>query len=194
MTLARKERIEQIATTLLAALAPTLGNSDIAWAEARRNVAIQAKFLSEQIDALPATEPDDEVSQAKRILGVRPDAPLVGSLLNFVHQRTKDAMLAREANRAKAPSRVPDTTTPLRNGDKVKVIGLSRDGSGRYQWQIGTYEWVVKFGGCAVSFAGGVGSIYPRASLDGPLNRQPDHIAEINKLVDAVFGKPDNAQ
>jgi hypothetical protein len=93
-----------------------------------------------------------------------------------------------------APARVPDTTTPLRNGDKVKVIGLSRDGSGRYQWQIGTYEWVVKFGGCAVSFAGGVGSIYPRASLDGPLNRQPDHIAEINKLVDAVFGKPDNAQ
>jgi hypothetical protein len=89
-----------------------------------------------------------------------------------------------------ATARAPDTTTPLRNGDKVKVIGLSRDGCGRYQWQIGTYEWVVKFGGCAVSFAGGVGSIYPRSSLDGPLNRQPDHIAEINARVDEVFGKP----
>jgi hypothetical protein len=28
-------------------------------------------------------------------------------------------------------------------------------------------------------------------SLDGPLNRQPDHIEEINKLVDDVFGIPD---
>jgi hypothetical protein len=30
-------------------------------------------------------------------------------------------------------------------------------------------------------------------SLDGPLNLQPDHIAEINARVDAVFGKPDDA-
>jgi hypothetical protein len=35
--------------------------------------------------------------------------------------------------------------------------------------------------------------ILPRTSLDGPLNRQPDHIEEINKLVDDVFGKHDDA-
>jgi hypothetical protein len=173
MTLARKERIERVAAQWWAAYIASPTQSP--WTH-NDCIAEASKFI-DTIDALPA-EPDDEVSQAKRILGVRPDAPLVGSLLNFVHQRTKDAMLAREANRAKAPARAPDTTMIERERcAAVAKKHLCISGN--------------KF---AQDAARSILSEIINPSLDGPLNRQPDHIEEINKLVDDVFGKHDNAQ
>jgi len=101
MTPTRKERIERAALALWI--------DGIGYDEA---IPKATKFI-DAIDALP-DEPADDVAEAKRILGVRPDAPLVGSLLNFVHQRTRNAL---DGPLNRKSDHIPDA------GQKVELPG-----------------------------------------------------------------------
>jgi hypothetical protein len=92
---------------------------------------------------------------------------------------TIDALTAPEPS----TDRAPDTTTPLKPGDEVLVIGLTTAGYGGHQFKKAVFNEVDGDGDCVVTVGGGT-SYFPRSSLDGPLNRKPDHIPDAGKKVE----------
>jgi hypothetical protein len=91
-----------------------------------------------------------------------------------------DALPATE----RATARVPDTTTPLKPGDEVRVIGPSSDGMVDHVGRCGVVTQAADTNDDCFVDMKDAGDYFPRASLDGPLNRQPDHIPDAGEKVE----------
>jgi hypothetical protein len=93
-----------------------------------------------------------------------------------------DAMPDAEPAQA---GRVPDTTTPLRAGDEVKIIGPSWNGLPGMEGVHAHVNEIDSEGEVSVFCDDMEAATFPRASLDGPLNRKPDHIVGSNPKIAA---------
>jgi len=75
-----------------------------------------------------------------------------------------------------ATARVPDTATPLQKGDEVRVIGETIGCDSRHIGKTGVYEGFDAAEATSTVRIEGNAYDFPRASLDGPLNRPAVHI------------------